>query len=108
MGGLARPDGSWQPKVLDLRDEEETRNSPGKNYLTFPRTVVKEPVLSLMAEQFDLVFNIRGAPVIAEMGLVAFEIDGAQTDGTRQSGRLAQRKGSNGRANREKRDRVVY
>jgi L-aspartate semialdehyde sulfurtransferase ferredoxin len=41
--------------------------------------VVKEPVLSLMAEQFDLVFNIRGSPVIAEMGLVAFEIDGAQT-----------------------------
>jgi ABC-type methionine transport system ATPase subunit len=49
-------------------------------YLTFPRTLVKEPVLSLMAKQFDVVFNIRGSTVTAEMGLVALEIDGAQTE----------------------------
>ena len=41
---------------------------------------MKEPVLSLMAKQFDVVFNIRGSTVTAEMGLVALEIDGAQTE----------------------------
>lgn len=49
-------------------------------YLTFPRELVKEPVLSLLAKQFDIVFNIRGSTVTAEMGLVALEIDGAQTE----------------------------
>jgi len=49
-------------------------------YLTFPRELVKEPVLSLLAKQFDVVFNIRGSTVTAEMGLVALEIDGAQTE----------------------------
>jgi len=41
---------------------------------------VREPVLSLMAKQFDVVFNIRGSTVTAEMGLMALEIDGAQTE----------------------------
>jgi L-aspartate semialdehyde sulfurtransferase ferredoxin len=49
-------------------------------HLTFPRTLVREPVLSLMAKQFDVVFNIRGSTVTAEMGLMALEIDGAQTE----------------------------
>jgi ABC-type methionine transport system ATPase subunit len=49
-------------------------------YLTFPRELVKEPVLSLLAKQFDVVFNIRGSTVTAEMGLVALEIDGAQAE----------------------------
>jgi L-aspartate semialdehyde sulfurtransferase ferredoxin len=49
-------------------------------YLTFPRTLVREPVLSLMAKQFDVVFNIRGSTVTAEMGPMALEIDGAQTE----------------------------
>lgn len=41
---------------------------------------MREPVLSLMAKQFDVVFNIRGSTVTAEMGLMALEIDGAQTE----------------------------
>ena len=49
-------------------------------YLTFPRTLVREPVLSSMAKQFDVVFNIRGSTVTAEMALMALEIDGAQTE----------------------------
>lgn len=51
MGGVARSDGSWQFKVLDLRDEEE-------------------PLLSLMAKQFRCHTQCH-----AEMGLVALEID---------------------------------
>lgn len=41
---------------------------------------MREPVLSLMAKQFDVVFNIRGSTVTAEMGLMALEIDGARTE----------------------------
>ena len=49
-------------------------------YLTFPRDLVKEPVLSLLSKQFDVVFNIRGSTVTAEMGLVALEIDGKDSE----------------------------
>ena len=38
--------------------------------------MIKEPVLSLLSKQFDIVFNIRGSTVTSEMGLVALEIDG--------------------------------
>jgi L-aspartate semialdehyde sulfurtransferase ferredoxin len=49
-------------------------------YLTFPRTLVREPVLSSMAKQFDVGFNIRGSTVTAEMGLMALELNGPQTE----------------------------
>jgi ABC-type methionine transport system ATPase subunit len=45
-------------------------------YLTFPKNLIKEPVLSMLAKQFEVVFNIRGSTVTAEMGLVAIELDG--------------------------------
>lgn len=45
-------------------------------YLTFPRNLIKEPVLSTLSKQFDVTFNIRGSTVTTEMGLVALEIDG--------------------------------
>jgi ABC-type methionine transport system ATPase subunit len=57
-----------------------TRPKPGtvseRVYLTFPRDLIKEPVLSTLSKQFDVVFNIRGSTVTAEMGLVALEING--------------------------------
>jgi hypothetical protein len=33
-----------------------------------------------MAKQFDVVFNIRGSTVTAEMGLMTLEINGAQAE----------------------------
>ena len=45
-------------------------------YLTFPKELINEPVLSLLSKQFNIVFNIRGSTVTSEMGLVALEIDG--------------------------------
>ena len=45
-------------------------------YLTFPKELINEPVLSLLSKQFDIVFNIRGSTVTSEMALVALEIDG--------------------------------
>jgi ABC-type methionine transport system ATPase subunit len=49
-------------------------------YLTFPKELIKEPILCSLAKQFDIVFNIRGSTVTAEMGLVALEIDGKQSE----------------------------
>jgi ABC-type methionine transport system ATPase subunit len=49
-------------------------------YLTFPRDLIKEPVLSMLSKQFDVIFNIRGSTVTAEMGLVALKIDGKESE----------------------------
>ena len=49
-------------------------------YLTFPKDLIKEPILSLLAKQYDVVFNIRGSTVTAELGLVALEIDGSRPE----------------------------
>jgi ABC-type methionine transport system ATPase subunit len=49
-------------------------------YLTFPKNLIKEPVLSTLAKQFEVVFNIRDSTVTAEMGLVAIELDGGRRE----------------------------
>lgn len=49
-------------------------------YLTFPKNLVKEPLVCLMAKKFDVLFNIRGSTVTSEMGLVALEIDGERAE----------------------------
>jgi ABC-type methionine transport system ATPase subunit len=49
-------------------------------YLTFPRDLIKEPVLSILSKQFDIVFNIRGSTVTSEMGLVALELHGNEDE----------------------------
>jgi len=57
-------------------------------YLTFPKELIKEPVLSLLAKQFDVIFNIRGSTVTSELGLVALEIDGKEPEVARAIGWL--------------------
>ena len=52
-------------------------------YLTFPKELINEPVLSLLSKQFDIVFNIRGSTVTSEMGLMALEIDGKDGEVTK-------------------------
>ena len=49
-------------------------------YLTFPKQLVKEPLVCQLAKKFDILFNIRGSSVTAEMGLVALEIDGDRAE----------------------------
>ena len=49
-------------------------------YLTFPKELVKEPIVCWLAKKFDIVFNIRGSTVTAEMGLIALEIDGERAE----------------------------
>jgi L-aspartate semialdehyde sulfurtransferase ferredoxin len=45
-------------------------------YLSYPRALIREPILYQLVKKFDLVFNIRGASVSDEMGLVAVEFEG--------------------------------
>jgi ABC-type methionine transport system ATPase subunit len=49
-------------------------------YLTFPKELVKEPLVCQLAKKFDILFNIRGSSVTAEMGLVALEINGERAE----------------------------
>jgi L-aspartate semialdehyde sulfurtransferase ferredoxin len=60
-------------------------------YLTFPKNLVKEPILCSLAKQFDIIFNIRGSTVTADMGLVALEIDGKAAEVEKAVGWLKQR-----------------
>ena len=48
----------------------------GKFYLTYPKKLVKEPLIYLMSKKFDLVFNVRSASVSEEIGIIALELDG--------------------------------
>jgi ABC-type methionine transport system ATPase subunit len=47
-----------------------------KFYLTYPKPLVKEPLIYQMAKKFDLIFNVRSASVSEEIGIIALELDG--------------------------------
>jgi ABC-type methionine transport system ATPase subunit len=49
-------------------------------YLTFPKNLIKQPVLSLLSKRFDVILNIKSSTVTREMGLVALEIDGDESE----------------------------
>jgi ABC-type methionine transport system ATPase subunit len=59
-------------------------------YLSYPRPLIKEPILYHLVKKFDLVFNIRGASVSEEMGLVAVEFEGLREQIERAIGWLRQ------------------
>ena len=52
----------------------------GKFYLTYPKKLVKEPLIYQMSRKFDLVFNVRSASVSEELGIIALELDGRQEE----------------------------
>ena len=49
-------------------------------YLTFTEALINEPVLSLLAKRFDVVFNIKSSTVTSEMALVSLELEGQQRE----------------------------
>ena len=59
-----------------LAKAKSNRVSRGKFYLTYPKKLVKEPLIYLMTKKFDLVFNVRSASVSEEIGIIALELDG--------------------------------
>ncbi len=76
-------------------------------YLTYPRGLIKEPLLYHLVKKFDLMFNIRVAPAFPdEIGLVAVEFRRHQRANRARSGMAAPKRG-HGRANRKERDRIT-
>ena len=47
-----------------------------KLYLTYPSRLVREPLIYQLSRKFDVVFNVRGASVNEEIGIIALELDG--------------------------------
>jgi len=48
--------------------------------LTFPQNLIKEPVIFTMAQQFNVVPNIRRARVTETVGEMVLELEGAEED----------------------------
>ena len=44
--------------------------------LTFPQSLIKEPVIFTMAKKYDVMPNIRRARVTASVGEMVLELDG--------------------------------
>ena len=59
----------------------KTKSAPTrvKLYLTYPKKLVRAPLIWQATRDFDLVFNIRSASVSEEIGIIAIELDGAET-----------------------------
>lgn len=51
-----------------------------KVYLTFPKHLIKEPVIYQVGHKFRVITNIRTASVTQELGLVALEIQGDEEE----------------------------
>jgi ABC-type methionine transport system ATPase subunit len=46
--------------------------------LTFPKDLIKEPVIFTMAKKFDVMPNIRSAKVTESVGEVLLELEGSE------------------------------
>ena len=57
-----------------------SRSVREKVYLTYPAKLLKEPVIYQLGHKFRVVTNIRSANISAELGLVALEIDGPESE----------------------------
>jgi ABC-type methionine transport system ATPase subunit len=51
-----------------------------KVYLTFPQSLIKEPIIYNVGKKFNVVTNIRTASVTEEMGIMALEITGEEEE----------------------------
>ncbi len=47
-----------------------------KVYCTFPKEMIKEPLLYNLGKNFNVIPNIRGASITDEVGLVYLELEG--------------------------------
>ena len=47
-----------------------------KVFLTFPQTLVKEPILWKIGQEYQVVTNIRGASITEEVALLALMLEG--------------------------------
>ena len=54
------------PRLAKAKPDAGVR---GKFYLTYPKKLVKEPLIYQMSRKFELVFNVRSASVSEELGI---------------------------------------
>jgi ABC-type methionine transport system ATPase subunit len=54
-----------------------------KVYCTFPKDLIKEPILYNLGKKFEVIPNIRGASITDQVGLVYLELEGAEEEITR-------------------------
>ena len=47
---------------------------------TYEQQMIKEPIISILSKDFDLVTNIRRADVREDMGWVVLEIEGEENE----------------------------
>lgn len=67
-------------KAVRSKPSSASRGVREKVYLTYPPKLLKEPIIYQLGQKFRVVTNIRGANISAEVGLVALEVDGAQSE----------------------------
>jgi ABC-type methionine transport system ATPase subunit len=72
MAGMAAGTMARTPR----KDDRLMERIHERYYLSYPRTLIREPILYQLVKKFDLIFNIRGASVSEDMGLVAVEFEG--------------------------------
>lgn len=48
--------------------------------LTFPQHLIKEPVIYMMAKEYNIIPNIRRAKVTETVGEVTLELEGGEDD----------------------------
>ncbi len=51
-----------------------------KVYLTFPRGLIKEPLIYQVGHKYEVVTNIRSASITQELGLVGLEFEGEESE----------------------------
>ena len=54
--------------------------SSRKVYCTFPKQLIKEPLLYNLGKNFNVIPNIRGASITDEVGLVYLELEGDESE----------------------------
>ena len=60
--------------------------------LIFPQHLIKEPVIYMMAKEYDVIPNIRRAKVTESVGEVTLELEGAE-DGLKRAVAFLEKKG---------------
>ncbi len=51
-----------------------------KVYLTFPRHLIRDPLIYLAGHKYNVVTNIRCASITGELGLVGLEFEGEASE----------------------------
>jgi L-aspartate semialdehyde sulfurtransferase ferredoxin len=74
--GFARGIGPLCSRFAWPREDATMSIESRKVYCTFPKEMIKEPLLYNLGKHFNVIPNIRGASITDEVGLVFLELEG--------------------------------